>query len=249
LVQEGSFIKIVSIGGGLHHAKPAYGEGFCLYNDVAFCAINLIDKYNLERILILDTDAHAGNGTAEYFYEEPRVLFIDLHQDPRTLYPGTGFSNQIGSGSGRGFTINIPMPVYAGYDSYQSVLDEIVHPVVEEFRPQIIIRNGGSDPHFNDGLTNLGLPVKGFRMIGEEVREMAKICDGRVIDLIASGYNKEVLSYAWLALISGLADIKITVEDPEPIPQRFQKDPSLAETKRVIPEVKEYHKDYWRCFR
>lgn len=248
LVQEGRFEKVVSIGGGLHHAKPAYGEGFCLYNDVAFCAINLIDKYNLDRILILDTDAHAGNGTSEYFYGDQRVLFIDLHQDPRTLYPGTGFAHQIGLASGEGFTINIPMPVYAGYDSYQSVLDEIVHPVVEEFRPQIILRNGGSDPHFNDGLTNLGLPVKGFRMIGEKVREMAKICDGKVIDLIASGYNKEVLPYGWLALISGLAGIKIIVEEPEPIPQRFKEDSSLAETKKVIEEVKKYHQDYWKCF-
>ncbi|HEY92893.1 MAG TPA: histone deacetylase family protein [Dehalococcoidia bacterium] len=248
LVQEGRFEKVVSIGGGLHHAKPAYGEGFCLYNDVAFCAMNLIDKYNLDRILILDTDAHAGNGTSEYFYRDQRVLFIDLHQDPRTLYPGTGFAHQIGLDSGEGFTINIPMPVYAGYDSYQSVLDEIVYPVVEEFKPQIIIRNGGSDPHFNDGLTNLGLPVKGFRMIGEEVREMAKICDGKVIDLIASGYNKEVLPYGWLALISGLAGINIIVEEPEPIPQRFKEDSSLPETKKVIEEVKKYHQDYWRCF-
>jgi len=248
LVQEGRFEKVVSIGGGLHHAKPSSGEGFCLYNDVAFCAINLRDKYNLERILILDTDAHAGNGTSEYFYEDPRVLFIDLHQDPRTLYPGVGFANQIGFGSGKGFTINIPMPVYAGYDSYQLVFGEIVQPVVEEFRPQIIIRNGGSDPHFNDGLTNLGLPVKGFRMIGEKVGEIAKICDGKVIDLIASGYNKEVLPYAWLALISGLAGIEITIEEPEPIPQRFQKDPSLEATKKVIQEVKGYHQEYWRCF-
>jgi acetoin utilization protein AcuC len=209
----------------------------------------LIDKYNLDRILILDTDAHAGNGTSEYFYGDRRVLFIDLHQDPRTLYPGTGFAHQIGLGSGEGFTINIPMPVYAGFDSYQSVLDEIVHPVVEEFRPQIIIRNGGSDPHFNDGLTNLGLPVKGFRMIGEKVREMAKICNGKVIDLIASGYNKEVLLYGWLALISGLAGIEIMVEEPEPIPQQFQKDPSLVQTKKVIEEVKKYHQDCWRCFK
>jgi acetoin utilization deacetylase AcuC-like enzyme len=86
-------------------------------------------------------------------------------------------------------------------------------------------------------------------MIGEKVREIAKICDGKVIDLIASGYNKEVLPYAWLALISGLAGIKITMEEPEPIPQRFKIDPSLAETKKVIPQVKRYHKDYWRCFR
>ena len=81
-----------------------------------------------------------------------------------------------------------------------------------------------------------------------EVREMAKICDGKVIDLIASGYNKEVLPYGWLALISGLAGIKIIVEEPEPIPQRFKEDSSLVETKKVIEKVKKYHQYYWRCF-
>ena len=199
--------------------------------------------------MILDTDAHAGNGTSDYFYEDPRVLFIDLHQDPRTLYPGTGFAHQIGSGSGKGFTINIPMPVYSGYDSYQLALESIVQPVTQEFKPQIIIRNGGSDPHFSDGLTSLGLPVKGFRMIGESVREMAKLCQCKVIDIIGSGYNKDVLPYAWLALISGLADFKTKVEEPVSIPERFRKDPSFAETKEVLEEVKGHLKDYWRCFR
>ena len=247
LIQTGKQEKVVCIGGNMHHAKPSYGEGFCIYNDNAFVAKYLIEKYGLERILILDTDAHDGNGTCEYFYEEPRVLFIDLHQDPRTLYPGTGFARQIGSGNGKGFTINIPMPAYSGYDSYQLAFESIVRPVTQEFKPQIIIRNGGSDPHFADGLTNLGLPVEGFRMIGEKVRQMAKICQGKVMDLIGSGYNKEVLPYAWLALISGLADFKIKIEEPVSIPQRFRKDPSFAETKEVVAEVKRCLKDYWRC--
>ncbi|MFC2005837.1 histone deacetylase family protein [Chloroflexota bacterium] len=249
LVQRGKFEKVVSIGGGLHHAKPASGEGFCLYNDVAFCGMYLMHEYKLERILILDTDAHAGNGTSEYFYEEPRVLFIDLHQDPGSLYPGTGFAHQIGSGNGKGFTINIPMPVYAGYDSYQLAFKSIVEPVTQEFNPQIIIRNGGSDPHFDDGLTNLGLPVSGFRMIGEKVREMASICDDKVIDLIASGYNEKVLPYAWLALISGLAGIDLSIEEPEPIPQRFSTDSSFTQTEKVIGEVTRQLKDYWSCLR
>ena len=249
LVQGGEFKKAVSIGGGLHHAKPSYGEGFCLYNDVAFCALYLRQEYKLDRILILDTDAHAGNGTCEYFYEDKRVLLIDLHQDPRTLYPGTGFAYQIGSGDGKGFTVNIPMPVYAGYDSYQLVFESIVQPIVEEFKPQIIIRNGGSDPHFNDGLTSLGLPVRGFRMIGERVREMAKICDDKAIDLIASGYNREVLPYAWLALLSGLAGIELEVEEPWIISQQIKTDPSFAETERVVKEVKHQLKEYWACLR
>ncbi|MEA3253314.1 MAG: histone deacetylase [Chloroflexota bacterium] len=248
LVEAAEYKKVVCIGGNMHHAKPNYGEGFCLYNDNAFAAKYLIEKYGLERILILDTDAHQGNGTCEYFYFDPKVLFIDLHQDPRTLYPGTGFAQEIGEGVGKGHTINVPMPIYAGYDSYQLVFEEIIQPVVGEFKPQIIIRNGGSDPHFADGLTNLGLTIKGFEMIGQKVREMAEICQGKQIDIIGSGYNKEVLPYAWLALISGLANFDVAVEEPVPIPQRFQTDSSFEETRGVVDEVKKYHKDYWNCF-
>lgn len=249
LVQTGTFKKVISIGGGLHHAKRAFGEGFCLYNDVAFCALYQMKEYQLERILILDTDAHAGNGTSEYFYEDPRALFIDLHQDPASIYPGTGFANQIGSGKGKGFTINIPLPPGAGYDSYRMVFETIVEPVTREFQPQIIIRNGGSDPHFSDGLTNLGLTVAGFRMIGERVREMAKICDDKEIDLIASGYNARVLPYAWLALIAGLTGNEMKIEEPMSIPEQFLTDHTLPQTKQVITEVKKHLKDYWACLR
>ena len=246
LVIGGEYEKAICIGGGLHHAKPSYGEGFCLYNDVAFCAKYLLQEHKLNRVLILDTDAHAGNGTAEYFYNESNVLLIDIHQDPSMIYPGTGFVYQTGEGLGEGYTINIPMPLYSGYDSYNLVFEEIVKPIVEEFRPEIIIRNGGSDPHFSDGLTNLGLSIEGFRLIGEKVREMAnEVCQGRVIDLIASGYNKNILPYAWLALICGLGDISISIEEPEPIPERFLKDPALAETRTVINEVNNQFRKYW----
>ena len=249
LVQEDKLKKAASIGGGMHHARPDYGEGFCIYNDVAFCAKYLQQKYKLDRILILDTDAHAGNGSAEYFYEDPTVLLIDLHQDPRTLYPGSGFTHQIGSGSGEGFTINIPMPLYAGHESYKLVFEEIVQPVAEEFKPQIIIRNGGSDPHVSDGLTNLGLQVKGFKMIGDKTREIAQICDGKVIDFIGSGYNRKVLPYAWLALICGLADINFTLDEPEPIPPWLGVDRSLKGIKMVIQDVKNHLREHWQCFR
>ena len=247
LVEGDKFKKVVSIGGGMHHAKENYGEGFCIYNDVAFAARYLIEKYKLERVLILDTDAHAGNGTCEYFFNEPKVLFIDLHQDPMTLYPGTGFIHDTGSNKGKGFTINVPLPIYAGYDSYQLIFNDLIQPVAEEFSPQIVIRNGGSDPHFDDGLTQLGLPVKGFKMIGDKVKEISKICGGKVIDLIASGYNKRVLPYAWLALISGLADIKITVEELSLIPPRFEKDSSFDDTKEVLEEIKRTLSPYWEC--
>jgi len=247
LVQTGALEKAISIGGGLHHAKRAYGEGFCLYNDVAFAAVYLKRKYGLERILILDTDAHAGNGTSDYFYEDNQVLFIDLHQDPHTLYPGTGFVSQIGSGTGRGFNVNIPLPPGAGHESYKLVFESIVEPLVHEFGPQIIIRNGGSDPHFSDQLTHLGLPVSGFHMIGEKTRQLATLCEGKVIDLIASGYNREVLPYAWMALISGLAGIILPLRDPEEKPGRVDPEP-LTETKLVIADVERELRPYWKCF-
>ncbi|MBN1644402.1 MAG: hypothetical protein JW856_06260 [Dehalococcoidales bacterium] len=248
LVQTNKYKKAVSLGGGLHHAKRAFGEGFCLYNDVAFTATYLMERYHLQKILVLDTDAHAGNGTCEYFYSDPRVLFIDMHQDPRTIYPGTGFASETGAGKGIGKTVNIPLPINAGLESYKLVFEEIVEPLAREFQPEIIIRNGGSDPHFNDGLTSLGLTVAGFHMIGQKTRNLAEICDGKVIDLIASGYHKGVLPYVWMALIAGLADFDVSIEEPSPIPASLCTDARLQDTKDVINEVKSHIRDYWRCF-
>lgn len=249
LVQSNQFPKVISIGGGMHHAKRRFGEGFCIYNDVAFAALYLIEKYQLERIMVLDTDAHAGNGTSEYFQNNPRVLYVDIHQDPRTIYPGTGFASDIGVDKARGFTVNIPLPVQAGNASYLRAFERVVLPLAYEYHPQIIIRNGGSDPHFDDGLTYLGMTVAGFRAMGEKVRAMAEVCQGKQIDLIASGYNKGVLPYAWLALLSGIADFPCIVEEPVPVPPQFQQDLVLPETEIVLDEVIKYHRDYWKCFR
>jgi acetoin utilization protein AcuC len=248
-VTAGKFPKAVSIGGGLHHAKASWGEGFCIYNDVAFAGKYLLEKCGLERILILDTDAHAGNGTSEYFYGDPRVLFIDIHQDPLTIYPGTGFIHQIGEGKGAGYTVNLPLPMRAGDRSYEFVFEEIVAPLVKEFKPQIIVRNGGSDPHWSDTLTTLGLTIPGFRRIGENVREMAKVCGGKVVDMIGSGYNKEILPYAWLSLIAGLADFPVRFDEPEPIPERFKEKTQYEETKGMVRELKRLLRDYWPCLR
>lgn len=249
LILDDKYKIAVSIGGGMHHARPSFGEGFCIYNDVAFAARYMLNTGKMQRIAIIDTDAHAGNGTSEYFYDDPRVLLIDLHQDPHTLYPGTGFVSDIGSGQGKGFTVNIPLPANASYDSYYRVFGEIVEPLVHEFQPQLIIRNGGSDPHPDDGLTDLCLPVRGFRMIGEKIRTLAdELCGGRELDLIASGYNKRVLPSSWLALISGLASWDIDVKEPEPATRKFHKDPAYAQTKLVESEIKSILKPYWKCF-
>jgi len=242
LVLGGKFKKVISLGGGLHHAKFNFGEGFCLYNDVAFCAKYLLEKYNLKRILILDTDAHGGNGTMEYFWQENRVLFIDIHQDPRTLYPGTGFVEQIGESKGRGFTVNIPLPPFSGDKVYKLVFEEIVEPIVKKFKPQIILRNGGSDPHFSDPLTNLNLTIEGFKMIGEKVRKLSRISNGKEIDFIASGYNLKTLPDCWLALVSGLLNLKIPLKK-----EKAPKEPEevIESVKFLVLKIKEILKPYW----
>ena len=247
LVAKREFSKAIGIGGGMHHAKPNYGEGFCFYNDVAICVMNLIQKYNLQRILVLDTDAHAGNGTMEIFYADPRVLFIDIHQDPRTLYPGTGFLTEIGSAKGKGFTVNLPLLPNAGNQAYQYIFQEVILPLAQEFKPEAIIRYGGSDPHYLDELTNLGVTLEGFRMIGKQVSQIAKeLTDGRSIDLLLSGYNIAVLPSVWSALISGLLDLDIDLSDlkEECSPA---KDSRLDETMDMVGQLKKYLRTYWRC--
>lgn len=248
LVFEGKFKKAIALGGGLHHAKEDFGEGFCVYNDVVICAKNILNK-GVKRILILDTDAHAGNGVSDALFSEDRILFVDIHQDPRIIYPGTGFINEIGSGKGEGFTVNIPLPSGVGDKAYQYCFGEIIFPLAKEFKPEMIIRYGGSDPHFADGLTNLGLTLEGFKMIGENVRKLAEnVCQGKEVDLIASGYNPEILPLAWTALISGLLNLKIKSKDPKEklAPPKNSK---LKETKEIIKELKKHLQKYWRCFR
>lgn len=247
LVAAGKYKKAIGIGGGMHHAKPAYGEGFCFYNDVAVCVRRLKQKYNLQRILVLDTDAHAGNGTMEIFYDDPEVLFIDIHQDPRTIYPGTGFVHEIGRGRGEGFTVNLAVLPQTGNKAYEYLFEEVIFPLAREYKPQAIIRYGGSDPHYLDELTALGLTLDGFRMIGRKVSELSEeLTDGASIDLLLSGYNQVVLPYAWGAQVAGLLGLDVDLsglkEESKPAP-----DSRLAETKEMVKELKKYLEKHWKC--
>lgn len=246
LVAQGKFSKVIGVGGGMHHAKPNYGEGFCFYNDVAICVRSLKQKYNLRRILVLDTDAHAGNGTKEIFYQDPEVLFIDMHQDPRTIYPGTGFIFEIGSGKGEGFTVNLPLSPGAGNQAYQYLFEEVIFPLAYEFKPEFIIRYGGSDPHYLDELTNLGLTLEGFKMIGQQVNQISrKFTEGASIDLLLSGYNLAVLPFAWSALISGLLELDIDLSGLEEISPPSG-DSRIKETKEMVGQLRKQLKKYWR---
>lgn len=241
-VQQGKGRKAVSIGGGLHHAKSNYAEGFCIYNDVVVSVKYAIEKYNLDRVLVVDTDAHAGNGTSEAFYCSPKVLFIDLHQ--RGIYPGTGFIDEIGSGEGKGFNVNFPLAAGTSDRAYELIFDEVILPLAEAYRPEIVVRYGGSDPYPGDNITELGLTLDGFKMIAKKVREMSAVCDGKSVDMICSGYKPAALSKVWLTLIASLSSVEINLEDETSV-DRYE---MLGETRNLIKRVKENLKPYWKIF-
>jgi acetoin utilization protein AcuC len=247
-VFEGKVNRAVSVGGGYHHAGRNYGGGFCLFNDIAVLIERLRAKYNVKRFLVLDYDVHFGNGTSDIYYRDPSVLFISLHQDPRTLYPGTGFVWQIGEGEGEGFSVNVPLPPGTGDETYLYALSEVLVPLADEFRPDVIVANGGSDSHFADMLGGLGLTAKGFFEVSRLIRETAdRVCGGRVVLMPGSGYNPEVLPICWYALVAGIVGMKeLNVRETsaapvEPLGCRRIVEKTLDELKRLL-------RRHWSCF-
>ena len=243
--------QIAHTFGGFHHAGRDYGEGFCHYNDVAIAAKYLAEKKNLDRILIVDTDAHQGNGTMDIFYEDPRVLFISIHQNPQTLYPGRGFVWETGTKDGEGTTINIPMPPFSSNTQYETALNTILAPIAKEFKPQFTIRNGGSDPFYADELTMLGLDYHGLYQVSKKVRDIAFETSENLLDMMVSGYGN-LVKYGWLAQFCGANALDVDYMEyiPEP-PSRSP--PSTQEildqaTKSMLNSLIGELDQHWSCF-
>ncbi len=170
-----------------HHARPDQGMGFCLLNNVAVAAAALAERG--ERVVIVDYDAHHGNGTQEIFYADPRVLYVSFHEWP--LYPGTGRHDEIGHGAGEGTTCNVPLPAGATGDVYLRALDEIVEPVVEAFAPGWVMISAGFDAHRADPLTGLGLSAGDFGAITGRIAGWAR--PGRLLAFLEGGYDLDAL--------------------------------------------------------
>lgn len=226
--------------GGLHHSGRSSGEGFCIFNDVAVAAQYLVNEG--EKVCVYDTDAHHGNGTMDIFYDSSDVLFISIHQDPRTLYPGRGQIMEIGRGPGKGYSVNIPLPRYSTITEYCHGVEEVVRPVVEEFSPDVLIRNGGSDPHHSDSLTDLELDMTGLEYLGKTAREMAEDVDAGHVDLMVSGYGKRVTE-GWQAITKGALDL-----DMELPPDERTGDPNdepKQQFKETVEDLKEILSRFW----
>ena len=248
-IYEGTVNRVVALGCGFHHAGRNYGGGFCLFNDIAVLVEYLREEYGLKRVLIVDYDVHFGNGTSDIYYSEPDVLFISLHQDPRTIYPSTGFVEQIGDGEGEGYNVNVPLPPGTGDKTYLQALREMVVPLAEEFKPEIVVANGGSDPHFADTLGSLGLTVNGFLELSSTIASVAeKVCGSKLILMPGSGYNPTVLPPCWYALTAGVIGLgKIDVGDPYAPPA--EPEWCRRRVRKTLTELKRILKRHWHCFR
>lgn len=189
-----------------HHATPDQAMGFCLFNNVAITASSLVESG--DRVLIVDFDAHHGNGTQDAFYSEGSVLYVSLHQSP--LYPGTGRLAETGSGEGSGTTVNLPLPPGATGDVYMAALDEVIVPVAERFGADWLIISAGFDGHRDDPLTDLGLTAGDFSEL--TLRLSALVAPGRRLAVLEGGYDLEALAASTSACVAALAGERVHPE-------------------------------------
>jgi len=194
-----------------HHAEYRQAFGFCFINNIAVAAQHLLKKHGLSRIMIIDYDAHHGNGTQNTFYSSDQVLYLGLHQDGRTLFPGSGFPDEMGQDKGYGYTINLAMYPGAGDVSYEMAFSEIIEPVAEVFNPEFILVSVGFDGYYKDSLTSLGLTSSGFAMMNKRIKQIAaKYASDRLACFLEGGYNLDAMGMGALNLVEELLGEKIT---------------------------------------
>ncbi len=219
-----------------HHATPRQAMGFCLFNNVAVATKYALAKYNLERIAIIDFDVHHGNGTQDIFYDSPQVLYISTHEYP--LYPGTGDVEDTGSGAARGTTVNIPLPAGCGDDEYLAAFEQVITPVVRQFKPQFIMISAGYDAHWADGLALMQVTITGFARMVEIIRGLAEeLCRGQIVICLEGGYHLQALSHSVKATFDSLIG-NTGIDDPLGQSPRRSEAPG---TDRLLNRIKEIH--------
>ena len=186
-----------------HHATPDRAMGFCLFNNVAIAARRLLNA-GCERIAILDWDVHHGNGTQAAFYDEPRVLFVSLHQWPH--YPGSGFFNECGGAGAEGRTVNLPLPAGCDDGDYASAFERVVEPIVDQFAPQAILVSAGQDIHVDDPLGNMRVTEAGFAGLALRCVRLAAQCGGKLAFVLEGGYDRAATAGAVEAILRAVAD-------------------------------------------
>lgn len=194
-----------------HHAEYSRAFGFCFINNIAVAASHLIEEHGLTRIMIVDYDAHHGNGTQSAFYSTNKVLYVGLHQDGRTLFPGSGFPNELGEGLGEGYTVNLSMYPGAGDVSYRRAFSDVIEPLADAFKPEFVLVSVGYDGHFRDPLTSLGLTTAGFSFMNSRLVGIAEqYASGHIVCFLEGGYNLDVMSVGAANLVQQLCGSHIS---------------------------------------
>ncbi|MEM2194167.1 MAG: histone deacetylase [Candidatus Methanomethylicia archaeon] len=239
-------IQCVAFGG--HHATRrhvGFSFGFCYFNQEAILIRYLQRRKYVERILVLDCDAHHGNGIQEIFYSDPTVLYISLHQDPNTLYPGTGFIHEIGEDKGLGYNINIPLPPGTSDENYIKALNEVFKPIAYQFKPNIILWIFGADTYFADPLTSLNLTMNGYSRITDIIMDVGdKLCSGKLIVEFGGGYDILSTSLAFYLVTARLAGLNIKIDDPYS-PPKGESEAISRRVETLIVEIKKTLSKYW----
>ncbi len=202
-VWSGSARHAASIAGGLHHAMRRAASGFCVYNDPAI-AIKWLLAAGAERVAYVDTDVHHGDGVQAAFYSDPRVLTISLHENPATLFPGTGLPTETGEGAGDGYSVNVALPAGTGDAGWLRAFDAVVPPLLRAFKPAVLVSQHGCDSHRLDPLAHLELSVDGQRAAAVALHDLAhELCDGRWLFTGGGGYALvQVVPRTWTHLLA-----------------------------------------------
>ena len=217
-----------------HHAmKCVHGtRGFCTVNIEAVMIENIREKYGPKRIAIVDTDCHHGDGTQDIYWHDPDTLFISLHQDGRTLYPGSGFPTELGGPKAMGRTINIPLPPHTGDEGFLAVMERVVMPILADFKPDLIINSAGQDNHFSDPITNMNFSAQGYAALSEMLAPDIAVLEG--------GYAIQgALPYVNLGLCLAMAGVDYSgVHEPDYSPRTLRQSAQTTEyIKRLCEEL------------
>ena len=201
-ILDGSAVRAVNFGGGMHHAARDRASGFCIYNDVALAIQKLLDG-GVQRVAYIDVDAHHGDGTQNIFWDDPRVLTISLHETGLTLFPGTGFANEIGGPNAQGTAVNVALPAGTGDAGWLRAFHAVVPQLIGAFEPEVIVSQHGCDSHRLDPLSHLNISVDGQREAATAIAGLAaRYCDNRWIATGGGGYNViTVVPRSWTHLI------------------------------------------------
>lgn len=187
-----------------HHARPAQGMGFCLFNNIAIAARHAQQKHGAQKVAIVDWDVHHGNGTQDIFYEDGSVLFFSSHQSP--LYPFTGHADEKGAGKGRNCTLNCPFPARTGMKDIGAAFTDRLLPAIDAFKPDLILISAGFDSRIDDPLGQFCLTDDDFTALTKLLLEAAKThCQGRLVSVLEGGYNLKGLASAVTAHVGTLA--------------------------------------------